>query len=363
MNSKIKIVIILIFLNVSGSALAQIESDSLILNKKVIIGTKETAPFTIKNGDGTWSGISIDLWEEIAKEFNFSYEIRESDGLKKLIATVEDSSIDMAVAALSITPDREKIFDFTHPFYITGLSIAIPYKDSRNWLRLITSFFSRDFLKVIGFLSLILLAFGLLVWLFERKQNSEQFGGSILKGIGAGFWWSAVTMTTVGYGDKAPQTFFGRLIALVWMFAALIIISSFTAAITTALTMTQLEYAIEGVEDLTKVRVGTVDGSTSAEYLKDRRISYQTYKTPLEGLKAVQNGQIGAMVYDAPILRYLANTELNGTVRVLPNTFQEQYYGFAMPHDSPLREPINRVLLDKIHQPEWQDVLYKYFGN
>ena len=57
---------------------------------------------------------------------------------------------------------------------------------------------------------LLLAAFG--VWLFERKANAEQFGGSPARGLGAAFWWSAVTMTTVGYGDKAPQTKGGRLV-------------------------------------------------------------------------------------------------------------------------------------------------------
>ena len=72
---------------------------------------------------------------------------------------------------------------------------------------------------------------GVVMWLGERRRNQAQFGGTAAHGIGAGLWWSAVTMTTVGYGDKAPVTILGRLLGLVWMFAAIIIISSFTAAI------------------------------------------------------------------------------------------------------------------------------------
>ena len=116
-------------------------------------------------------------------------------------------------------------------------------------------------------LALVLLGVGLLVWWFERRKNPNQFGGNPAKGIGSGFWWSAVTMTTVGYGDKAPLTVGGRLVALVWMFVALIIISSFTAAITSSLTVTQLESAVKGPEDLPKIRVGAIENTTSESYL------------------------------------------------------------------------------------------------
>ena len=58
----------------------------------------------------------------------------------------------------------------------------------------------------------------------------------------------------------------------------------------------------------------------------------------------------------------LAMTELQGQIEVLPATFERQNYGIALPAGSALREPINRVLLEKIAQPAWQDVLYRYLG-
>jgi ABC-type amino acid transport substrate-binding protein len=88
-------------------------------------------------------------------------------------------------------------------------------------------------------------------------------------------------------------------------------------------------------------------------------VAMKRYTTPLEALRAVASGDIDAMVYDEPLLRYLAKTDLQGQIDVLPITFDRQSYGIAMPSDSPLREPINRVLLDKIHQTEWQDVLQR----
>ncbi|MCI0526005.1 MAG: transporter substrate-binding domain-containing protein, partial [Nitrospira sp.] len=330
--------------------------------RKLIVGTKQAEPFAIKNNDGTWSGVSIDLWREIAAELQLDYELWELD-LTGLIEGVKDGSLDAAVAALTLTAEREEVIDFTHPFYTTGFSIAVPPRGMKSRIGVLKRFFSLEFLKAVTVLALVLLTFGMLVWLFERNRNPKQFGGGVARGIGSGFWWSAVTMATVGYGDKVPVTFGGRLIGVVWMFTAVIIISSFTAAITSSLTVTQLESSIRGPEDLPKVRVGTVPSSTSESYLRDRRISYKSYKTPLEGLRAIASREIDAMVYDAPILRYLVNTELKGTVEVLSITFERQDYGIALPMHSPLREPINRTLLEKIRQPGWQDILYRYLGN
>lgn len=330
-------------------------------HRTLIVGTKVVPPFAIKNPDGTWSGISIDLWRMIATDLKLTYELREFD-LQGLLDGTKQGGLDLAVAALTITAEREKLMDFTHSFYTTGFGIAVARGAKRPWSGFLRSFLSWQFFQVIGGLVLLLLIVGVLVWLSERKPNPQQFGGGVVRGIWSGLWWAAVTMTTVGYGDKSPTTVRGRVLALVWMFAGLIIISSFIAAITTALTVNQLESAVRGPQDLARAWVATVAGSTSEAYLRQHRMASRYYPTPLEGLQAVARGEVDAMVYDAPLLRYLATTEVQGKIEVLPITFERQDYGIALPAGSPLREPINRVLLDKIKRPEWQDTLYRYLG-
>jgi ABC-type amino acid transport substrate-binding protein len=202
---------------------------------------------------------------------------------------------------------------------------------------------------------------GLLVWLAERRRN-PQFQGGPLRGIGSGLWWSAVTMTTVGYGDKAPATLPGRTIAMVWMFTSVIIVSSFTAAIATALTVDQLDKSIAGIDDLYQSQILTLRGSTSEAFLKRNMMRYKVSPSLSEALGAVADGKADALVYDAPILRFLVSSVYPDKLRVLHLVLQRQDYGIALPSGSPLREEVNRVLLEIVRSDEWQTLLDRYLG-
>ncbi len=354
-------VLVVFFSAVLPCAAAQGES-SEGNGRKLLIGTKQAPPFAMKGADGLWSGLSIDLWRQIADELGLAYALQEQD-LAGLLAGLEDGSLDAAVAALTITSQREERMDFTHPFHTSGLGIAVHAEDRGGWFQALERIFSPEFFKVVASLALVLLLFGFLVWLFERKKNPEQFGDGPLRGIGAGFWWSAVTMTTVGYGDKAPATLGGRLVGMVWMFAAIIIISSFTAAITSVLTLSGLESRIRGPEDLAKARVASVPSSTSAVYLEGRRIQFKPFASPVEAMSALASGEVDAVVYDAPILRYLSGEVGEGALQVLPRVFERQDYGIGLPAGSPLREPLNRALLEQVNSSWWTETLHRYLGS
>jgi hypothetical protein len=126
-------------------------------------------------------------------------------------------------------------------------------------------------------------------------------------------------MTTVGYGDISPQTFRERVMAVVWMFISLVLVFSFTATMASILTAARLNQspAIRGPDYLRQIHVGTF---------------------------------------------VIRNQYANQFTVVLLNV-DSQLYVFALRESSPLREPINRVLLRKIHEPAWHDLLYHYLGN
>lgn len=333
-------------------------------SRRLVVGTKPAPPFAIRNDDGTWSGISIDLWRDIAHDMGLRYEIKPFDTLKALLEASENGTVDLGVAATTITAERESKFDFSHPFFFTGLGIATPPpSDSGGISSVIANLISLRLLGFVGGLLALLLGLGLLIWLLERKANPEQFEHGPM-GILDGLWWSAVTMTTVGYGDISPRTWGGRVLALIWMFAAIIIISFFTAGIASSLTVSRLESTVQGPGDLPRVRVGTVNGTSAARYLQSELGVFPVlFKDVSEGLAATAAGRVDAFVYDHPILRYVARRELPGEVEVLDVTFNAQTYGISLPTGSAFREQLNSGLLKfQTNEAYWYDLQKKYLG-
>ena len=331
--------------------------DSVVPPRHLIIGAKESPPFLFLE-DGEWRGISLELWKVIAEELNITYEFKK-EPFQKILADLKAGNIDLCINPLTVTSERIEDFDFTQPFYASNSSVVAKVKPAKGALDFILQFFSYTFLKVILLLFTVLLIFGFLVWFFERKANPEEFSNNI-KGLWSGLWWSAVTMTTVGYGDKSPRSFGGRLIALVWMFTAVIIISSFTASISSALTVDQLDNEIQVLEDLRKRKIGTVKASASASFLKNNYFHYVPYKDIEDGLHFLENGTLDAFIYDEPILRYYLDSKGLNALQILPLRFNPQYYSFSLPKNSPLREEIDPVLLGTIEEVSWKVTLTEY---
>ncbi|PSQ87388.1 MAG: hypothetical protein BRD30_08570 [Bacteroidetes bacterium QH_2_63_10] len=67
------------------------------------------------------------------------------------------------------------------------------------------------------------------------------------------------------------------------------------------------------------------------------------------------------IVYDRTVMRYLINREtLDGSVQLLPITFNKQYRSFLMPRGSHLRRRLDPLLVQRINQADWREVLRTY---
>lgn len=359
------------FLFVSSESLAEPPGEELpaplptpsVTKQKLIVGLAVDPPFVMRSADGSWTGISVELWQQVAKEVGLNYEFRETD-LKGRFDGLVQGWLDVTVGPLTITAQREQVCDFTHAYFVSDLGVAI-LKDSATG----GSFgFNPAFLRFIWSVSKVALALlavlvvvAILIWFCERRANPAQFSGQghSVRGLGASLWWAAVTMAAVGYGDLVPRTLLGRTIAIIWMFTSLVLVSAFTATMASTLTAERLAsvVTIRGIEDLRQLKVGAVENSSGANFLEANHITF-TKLTFDELLDSVKHKKVQAVVYDEPILRYTVSTQAQFTVLSLH--LDTELYAFALREGSQLRESINRTLLQKIHEPAWNNLIAKY---
>lgn len=326
--------------------------------RPLVVGTVPIPPFVVHRPDGTWGGISMDLWAEVARRLGLAYEVREL-AAPDLDDPAVMSGVDVFVS-LNVTARREAELDLTHAFYSTGLAIAVAPHPAAGLGSTLRQIFTAKLVGLLAALFAVLAAVGVLMWLAERRHNEAQFGGGAARGIGAGLWWSAVTMTTVGYGDKSPVTVLGRVLGLVWMFAAILIVASFTASISAALTVNQLETGVSGPADLPRVTVGTVARSQGARYLQARGVPARAYADAGALVDGLAHGEVAAVVFEAPILQYEIKRRAATDLRVLDGTFDNHGYALALRPGSPLRKAINLALLQYVASDDWTALLGTY---
>lgn len=326
------------------------------------VGVKTEPPFVIKASEGTFTGLSVDLWTSIANQEGVEYEFVEYNDHLGLIRALDFGEIDLSINPIHVNEIRLKMLDVTQPFYVSSIGIATSQVMKTQAGAFLKNFFSLQFFRIVVFLLMIMFFFGTILWLVERKKNMRQFRSG-LSGLFDGLWWSAVTMTTVGYGDKAPKSRPGRIIAIIWMFTAIVTISGFTGTIASSLTVQSLGRNIEDLEDLRNVKkIGSVNASISEAYLRSNNININTlYEDVEEALLALSANDIEVLLYDKTVLDYfISRMQLNNKVVLLPLSFHNQYRSFFLPRNSPHLSWINPLLVRAINEATWQELLKKY---
>ena len=327
----------------------------------IYVGHTSSPPFVIINS-GEMQGITVWLWEQIATEQNLIYKYVRLP-FRSMLDSLHTGAIDLSINPLTITSSRIRDFDFTLPFYA---SHSIVVKDKKTTTQrifgMLRSIFSMNFWSGFTILLLFIFFFGSLIWQFERHKNKEAFREG-WKGLWDGIWWSVVTMTTVGYGDKTPKTQGGKIIALIWMFSGLLFISGLTASVASSLTVDKLHSDTSNWKDYKERAVGTVGHTSTEQYLKDHFFrNIRAFPGTNAGLDALINKEIDAFIYDHPILMHrITNVPEYRNLTVLPSSFKSEFYAFGInKNHTKLRDLISQEIISLTERSDWQDVLKEY---
>ena len=109
---------------VVGAPSAMAQGNEKVDGQTYVIGTDTTfAPFEFRQ-DGELTGIDMDILQQIADDQGFKVEVR-SLGFSAALAALSSNQVDGVIAGMSITDERKEIYDFSEPYFESGVQMAV----------------------------------------------------------------------------------------------------------------------------------------------------------------------------------------------------------------------------------------------
>ncbi|MGO3237573.1 MAG: transporter substrate-binding domain-containing protein [Psychroflexus halocasei] len=359
---KNKIFLFLIFVLTTFNFVHAQENKVDTLKTKILkIGVAGNEPFVFTTDGDVSGGIAIEIWEDIALEENWDYEYHIFDSTDKALRKLGRNDLDIVVGPLSITSNRLERMQFSQPFYNSSLAIVSREDDFSLW-NAIKPLFSIKLILAVAVFLFILAIVGTLLWLAERNKSPDQFPHDPINGIATGMWLAIVTMSTTGYGDKAPITVSGRIIAGAWMVISIISATSMVAGIASTLTLSSLgTTTITNIEQLSDRKAATVQGSPSENFLRENKVKVSNVASLDDAFDQLKSNDVDAVVYDRPQLLYHLKNETENQLHLAKAEYYKQGYGFAFPkNDNRFIYRVNRALLEHAEKQETVRIIDYY---
>ncbi|XP_019413617.1 PREDICTED: glutamate receptor 3.4-like isoform X1 [Lupinus angustifolius] len=265
-----------------------------------------------------------------------------------LVDQVAQNNYDAAVGDVTIVTNRTRYVDFTQPFMGSGLVVVVPVKEEKSSPWAFLKPFTAQMWCVTGAFFLFV---GTVVWILEHRFNPE-FRGSPRKQLITVFWFSLSTMF-FAHRENTVSTL-GRLVLIIWLFVVLIINSSYTASLTSILTVQQLSSQIEGIDGLISSTqpIGIQDGSFARKYLieelhiaESRIVTLKNMQGYIDALqRGPKYGGVVAVVDELPYIETLMSST-DCKFRTVGQEFTKSGWGFAFQRDSPLAVDLSTAIL------------------
>ncbi|XP_068908894.1 glutamate receptor ionotropic, kainate 2 isoform X4 [Tenebrio molitor] len=373
------------FTRTYGEAYTQIVE--IIQNKTFVVTTILSSPYVMRKeasekltGNAQFEGYAVDLIHEISRVLGFNYTIRlapdgrygslnrETKEWDGMIRELLDQKADLAIADLTITYDREQAVDFTMPFMNLGISILYrkPIKQPPN----LFSFLSPLSLDVWIYMATAYLGVSVLLFILARftpyewqnphpcNPNPDHLENQFT--LFNCMWFAIGSLMQQGC-DFLPKAVSTRMVAGMWWFFTLIMISSYTANLAAFLTVERMDSPIESADDLakqTKIKYGALRGGSTAAFFRDsnfstyqRMWSFMESQRPsvftasnVEGVERVVKGKGGyAFLMESTSIEYVI--ERNCELTQVGGMLDSKGYGIAMPPNSPFRTAISGAIL------------------
>ncbi|XP_043530337.1 glutamate receptor ionotropic, delta-2 isoform X2 [Chiloscyllium plagiosum] len=337
-------------------------------------------------------GFSIDVLDALSSYLGFKYEIyvapdhkfgsQQPDGnWNGLIGELAFKRADVGISALTITPERESVVDFTTRYM--DYSVGFLLKKAERTVDMFACLAPFDFSLWACITGTVILV-GLLVYLLNWLNPPRLQMGSVTSTTLYNSMWF-VYGSFVQQGGEVPYTTLAtRMMMGVWWLFALIVISSYTANLAAFLTINRIENSIQSLQDLSKqtdIPYGTVMESAVYEHVRvkgmnpfERDNMYAqmwrminkgngtetSVKDSQEGIRRVKAGNY-AFVWDVAVLEYIALNSPDCSLFTVGNTLPDRGYGIALQHGSPYRDIFSQRILELLQHGDLDILKHKWW--
>ncbi|KAK3404494.1 hypothetical protein EUGRSUZ_K00798 [Eucalyptus grandis] len=318
-----------------------------------------------------FQGYCVDVFNEarnlVPYEVPYRFEAygdgHSNPNYDSFIKTVANNVFDAAVGDIAIVTNRTKLVDFSQPFASSGLVIVAPIKDSKSSAWVFLEPFSAE-LWVVTAASFVIIA--VVIWILEHRVN-KHFRGSPKRQIATMFLFSFSTVFKKNQEDTVSPL--GRMVMVVWLFLLLVITSSYTASLSSILTVRQLSSPITGIDSLivSNWPIGYQVGSFAQSYLLESLYISPSRLIPLgspeEYEKALRlgpsNGGVAAIVDEQPYVELFLSKHTQ--FGIIGQEFTSGGWGFAFQRGSPLAVDISTAILKLSESGKLQEIHEKWF--
>ncbi|XP_070167335.1 glutamate receptor ionotropic, kainate 2-like isoform X5 [Polyergus mexicanus] len=315
-----------------------------------------------------------DRWEHGLSLSNFmrSTETRGLTGLVKFDRDGFRSNIqldiqaDFAITDLTITEERQMAVDFTNPFMNLGISILFrkPGKKSPSLFSFLSPFSNEVWSYLIGVYIIVSLLFFVMGRLCPAEWNNpypcieeaEELENQFT--FKNAFWFAIGAIMQQG-SEIAPIGISTRMMASLWWFFCLIMVSSYTANLAAFLTVETPVKSFENVEELANqnhIKYGAKYAGATLKFFQHS--DHSTYKKmydymtankdevlPKENKHGVEKVKTEdyAFLMESSSIEYIVEREC--AVSQVGGLLDEKGYGIAMKKNSPYRHNFNAAIL------------------
>ncbi|CAN6719290.1 unnamed protein product [Malus baccata var. baccata] len=318
------------------------------------------------------TGFCIDVFKAAIEELPYAvsydfYPFAKPNGeaagsYNDLIFQLFLGNYDAGVGDTTNRANRSLYVDFTLPYTESGVSMVVPIKHSKS--RQGALVFLKPFtwdLWVITCCCFILIGF--VIWVLEHRIN-EDFRGP--GGPAVSFWFSFSTMVFAQREQLVSNL--SRFVVVVWCFVVLILTQTYTASLTSLLTVEKLQPTVTDVGQLLKNGdfVGFQEGSFVQELLTNELGFHveklRAYRSTQELAQLFEKGGVSAAFDETPFMNLFLSTYCSEYTMIEPTLFNaDSGFAFAFPKGSPLTLDVSRVITNLQEQGKIQSIKDKWF--